>query len=109
MNVNQTLRELIEADGREKTEIARKLGITKPQAFNTRLKVESTPKVDFVAALLNELGYKLVAVKATVEKLPKGSIVLDPEFEYRSMPEKARGAQMRVMNQRAAQNSSDEK
>lgn len=88
MNMNLKLRELLEEDSRSNAEVARRLGMPTGQALYSRLRPESTPKVDFVAALLAELGYTL-AVVPSGSRLPRGSFAVEPDFAYESMPSRA--------------------
>lgn len=88
MNMNLKLRELLEQDSRSNVEVARRLGMSTGQALYSRLRPDSTPKVDFVAALLAELGYTLAVVPSGA-KLPRGSFAVEPDFEYESMPARA--------------------
>ena len=102
MNVNDLLKRLIEEKGLTRAEVGRRLGMSSGQAFDSRLKLTSVPKVDFVAAVLEQLDYRLVIVPAGTQRLPNGSIVIDNDFEFRPMSNRARGAAVRVANERAA-------
>jgi hypothetical protein len=89
MNVNKKLKDLIAESPRTQSGIGNSLGFPNPQVFSRRLIDDSTPKVDFVAAVLNELGYDLVIVPKDA-RLPNGSIVVDSDFEFEAKPNKSR-------------------
>jgi hypothetical protein len=101
MNVNDKLKELIEKDRKlwmetrderykfPKTRIKNALEFPSTAVLDRRLLSESVPKVDFVAAVLNVLGYDL-AIVPQGSTLPAGSIVVDSDFKYEKKPNMAR-------------------
>lgn len=83
MNVNDKLKELIKESGRTRSGVATAMGFPNVQTLDRRLLSESVPKVDFAAALLEELGYKLVIVhKDDLPKVKGRATVIDSDFRY---------------------------
>lgn len=99
MNVNVLLKQLVDKDSRDNVAIANRLGMKNAQALVSRLRPTTSPKIDFVARLLDELDYELVIVKKR-STLPPGAIVVESDFEFKPMPSKAIGAAARVRKQR---------
>lgn len=94
MNVNEKLKELIKNSGRKRSGVAVSMGFPSVQVLDRRLLSTSVPKIDFVAALLDELGYKLVIVhKDDLKNLKCSKTVIDSDFHYEPKPNMSRVAE----------------
>ena len=96
MNMNDELKQLIKDSGRTRSGVASAMGFPNVQTLDRRLLSSSVPKVDFVAALLDELGYKLVIVhKDDLPRMKGRATVVESDFEYRSKPNMAKSEEDR--------------
>lgn len=89
MNVNALLKELIKESNWNQTRLSKAFGYPSLQTFARRLLDSSVPKIDFVAAVLNKIGYDLVIVPSH-SNLPAGSIVIESDFQYEEKPGRSR-------------------
>lgn len=88
MNVNKKLKEMIADSSWTQARMANVLGFPNAQVFNRRLLDSSEPKVGFVAAVLDQLGYELVMVPKGTD-LPKESVVIESNFEFKTYPNRS--------------------
>lgn len=80
MRTVELLRDLIgKSPNWTQNKVANEIGVTS-QNMSNRMNLKGAPKTDFVAKVLDVLGYRLVVVpKGT--NLPQGSLVISPESE----------------------------
>lgn len=87
MRTVELLRELIEKSPNwTQNKVAKEIDVTS-QNMSNRMNLKGAPKTDFVAKVLDALGYRLVVVPKGAN-LPQGSVVIAPDAEDVPEPRK---------------------